>query len=537
MYDPYKINNKFDTMRNVSLFFSLSRDAIIPQIAKKLIHKKINIFDVSMIKLFICYIIYYKIIMPMYDIGIFIFRRDLRIHDNIGLTEMTKRCKKIVLLFIFDPYQIDHTKQNKNYRSDNAIQFMCETLIDLYKQTDHHLHFFYGTPHEIIRDILSYIKKSYSSILIGFNLDFTEYALKRDILITKICKQHKIDIYTCDHDHTLVPFDYMVKSDKTAYMVFNAFYTNASKNQPNVPLPSISIKQCIYISFPMKTMISTKLFKLFYTENKYVAERGGRSYALTALRNKSIFNQYETNRDMLFFRTYQISAYLNFGSISVREAYSYLKKNEIIVRQLYWRDFYNCILRYTPFAISYQRCINKDYEKIKWNPNEREWKALMQSKTGFLMIDAAMRELIQTGYIGNRVRLILGSFWIKYLRIHPLHPKYGSNVGFSMYLVDCSASQNKLNHQWLLELDRYRFAPKQYRLSGRPFRIDNEMIKKYDPDCIYIKKWLPIFKNVTNQDIYKWNSIETYKKYKLHVPPIFDWKERYNQWLQSTKNI
>ena len=133
----------------------------------------------------------------------------------------------------------------------------------------------------------------------------------------------------------------------------------------------------------------------------------------------------------------------------------------------------------------------------------------MNSKTGFLIIDATMRELQETGYLGNRVRLILGTFWIKYLLIDPFHKEYGSQTGFSRFLVDCNTSQNKLNHQWLLELDLNgrRFAKRGCNsLSGRMMRVDNEIIKKFDNNCNYIKKWLPELKDIINKDLYKWNS-------------------------------
>ena len=150
-----------------------------------------------------------------------------------------------------------------------------------------------------------------------------------------------------------------------------------------------------------------------------------------------------------------------------------------------------------------------------------------------------MKELIKTGYIGNRIRLLLATFWIKYLLIDPLHPKYGSQVGFSYYLVDCNTSQNKLNHQWFIDLDLSgrRFSKKGCNsLTGRMMRIDNLVIKKFDPDCEYIKKWLPELKNIPNKDLYKWNE-EIQKKYKIHYKPIFNWEEQYKKYCDLYKNI
>lgn len=468
------------------------------------------------------------------SIGIFLFRKDFRIHDNLALHSLCQLCSTIIPIFIFDPYQVDETKDNKWYRSNHAIQFMCESLVDLYIQTQKKLLLLYGNPSTILDIVFKQLKLSYDTIYIGMNLDYTKYALKRENDIYKICTQHNITVITCEHDHVLIPFEKMIKKDKTAYLVYNAFYENAKKTKPKLP---ISLKSYKFISMTFKQLKSLQpsQLKMFYKENKHIAQKGGRAIALKKINNSKVYKQYESHRDFLDFHTFEISAYLNFGCISIREFYMKMKQNIVITKQIYWRDFYHCILRYTPYANHYNRCINKDYEKIKWLSNEKEWNMLMQAKTGFLMIDAGMRELMQTGYIGNRMRLILGSFWIKYLRIHPLHPKYGSAVGYSRFLVDCNASQNKLNHQWLLELDRYRFAPKNHRLSGRPFRIDNEMVKKYDKDCIYIKKWIPELKNIPIQDLYKWD--QTYTKYHLHVPPIFNWKGRYLDWMTSTKGL
>ena len=473
--------------------------------------------------------------MSKKSIGIFLFRKDFRIQDNLALHTLSTTCSTIFPIFIFDPFQVESTVQNQHYRSTHAIQFMCESLMDLHIQTQKKLTFYYGSPSMILQSIFRALQKSYETIYLAFNLDFSKYAIQRDTTIQKICSTYRIQLITNDHDHTLIPFEYMLKKDKTAYLVYNAFYENAKKTSPATPITK-KIQFCTN-PIPNITTFSISSIKKLYQENPHLAQRGGRTIALRKLNNSTVYKQYTEKRDMLDFHTFEISAALNFGCISIRECYAKMKSHPVVARQLYWRDFYHCILRYTPFANQYTRCISKEYDLIKWKPDVHEWKALMEAKTGFLMIDAGMRELRTTGYIGNRMRLILGSFWIKYLRIHPLHPIYGSTVGYSMFLVDCNTSQNKLNHQWLLELDRYRFAPKKYRLAGRPFRIDNEMIQKYDKQGIYIKKWLPELAHIPIKELYHWDErmYHTYKK--VHPFPIFNWKERYAAWLASTKNL
>jgi deoxyribodipyrimidine photo-lyase len=155
----------------------------------------------------------------------------------------------------------------------------------------------------------------------------------------------------------------------------------------------------------------------------------------------------------------------------------------------------------------------------------------MDGKTGFLLVDASINELKQSGYIHNRARLILGAFWIKYLQIDINHPIYGSQVGFSKYLLDAiGPSQNKMNHHWLLDIDYggMRFG-KKGTISGRRMDISNDKIKEYDPDCIYIKKWLPHLKNVPNKELYKWKGND------IHPEPMFDSDERYQEWIKLSK--
>jgi deoxyribodipyrimidine photo-lyase len=465
------------------------------------------------------------------NIGIFIFRKDLRIYDNLGLIELSKICDKIIPIFIFDDYQINITDNNKYYRSNNAIQFMCESLIDLNKQLDNKLIFFKGNPITILEKIIKKLYKEYN-LYVGFNKDYTKYALERDAQILNLLEKYNIISSTIEHDHTLIPFFNMIKSDGTAYIVYGSFYKNAIKTNVNKPI-KLNFTNFIKLSLLDFNLIHISEFPKLYQKNLFIAQNGGRTIAVKKMYNPYVYKNYKNKRDLLDFNTYQLSAALNFGCISIREFYHVLKSNAIeIIKQLYWRDYYNCILRYIPNANSYSLMIDNRFNKIKWSNNYKNWNLMMESKTGFLIIDAAMRELIKTGYIGNRVRLILATFWIKYLLINPLHPKYGSQVGYSRYLVDCNTSQNKLNHQWFTDLDLpgRRFSKRGCNsLTGRMMRIDNEVIKKFDPYCNYIKKWLPELKDIPIKDLYKWNE-EIQNKYKIHVKPIFNWEEQYNKY-------
>ena len=474
----------------------------------------------------------------MNKIGLFLFRKDLRVHDNLGLINLSNKCIKIIPIFILDNFQIDITEQNKYYRSNNAIQFMCESLQDLNKQLNNKLNIFKGDYIEVLSILLEHLNKKYNNLIIGYNCDYTKYSLLRDNKINNLAKKYNIEVFAEENDITLIPINKLIKQDNTAYMVYGSFYKNAIKTKVN---QDIKNKYNNYMKISDIDKISYKINNLdkLYTFNKYLVQKGGRYIALTKIQNKEVYKNYSKNRDLLTFNTYQVSAALNFGCISIREFYHIIKNNIDIKKQLYWRDFYLMILKLIPNANSYSLLIDNRYNKIKWKNDYKLWELMIESKTGFLIIDAAMKELIKTGYIGNRIRLILGTFWIKYLLINPLHPKYGSQVGFSRYLVDCNTSQNKLNHQWFLDLDLpgRRFSKRGcHPLTGRMMRIDNEMIKKFDTECIYIKKWLPELKNIPNKEIYKWDE-NIQKKYNIHYKPIFDWKNQYQKYCNLFKNL
>jgi deoxyribodipyrimidine photo-lyase len=450
----------------------------------------------------------------MSKIGIFIFRKDLRIYDNLALYDLYNSVDKIILIFILDDTQIIETTKNKNYRSNSAVQFICESLIDLNKQCNNKLHLLFGDPELIIQYVIKEIKPDY----IAFNSDFTQYAIKRDTKIIKICKSNNIEVITNDYDQILVPFEKIIKPDKTPYMIFGAFYKNAIKHKVN---HTINIKSNKFIEsnkFIKYKFTFNKLSSL-YDYNKDLLQNGGRSIALKRLNvyDKKNFK----NRDFLTTETFHISAHMNFGCISIREFYEKYKNDKAIISQIYWRDFYQCILKYHPNGNDYN-FLDDRFKKIKWKSNDKEWKLMIESKTGFHLIDAGMKELITTGFIHNRMRLLLAQFWIKYLMINCFDSKYGSHVGFSKYLVDATCSQNKLNHSFVIsELDlpgRRFIKPKSNPLTGRQMSIDNKMIKKYDPTCEYIKKWLPHLKDKTPRELindkdYIFDPIKRYEDY------------------------
>ena len=428
-------------------------------------------------------------------IGIFIFRRDLRIYDNKGLNELQKYVDIIIPIFILDEQQIIKNNKNKYYFSNNAVQFMCESLIDLNNQLNKiksKLYLFFGNPIEILNNIISQFK--HNNIYIGFNSDFSIYSNKRDNLI----KQNFQNIIITTNDFYLSDIYSIHQIKQGYYKQFKPFYIKALQfiiNKEETQLLKKFYNKNINGEFNINEL------NKFYQFNEHLKLKGGRNNI------KKIY-----------------SPYLNFGCISIRETYNKFHNNKEYIRKLIWRDFFLQLFIFEPKASLYNKHINNNYdENIKWKNNKNDWISLINGKTGFLLIDAIMIEMKTTGFIENKNRLLLGYFWTKYLVINPFHPKYGSQVGFSKYLVDAIGSiQNKMNHHWLTELDYAgkRFSKPGIPLTGRPITINNKIIKKIDTNCTYIKKWLPHLINVSNEDIYNWKPNIIYS---------------YNEWINACK--
>ncbi len=486
------------------------------------------------------------------DIGIFIFRKDFRLEDNRGLNLLSTKCKVVLPIFIFDPYQVDLNSQNKNYLSFPALRFLCESIQDLKttlnsKSSD--LFVFYGKPKNVLKYIFKFLSTKYDSICLGFNSDYTKYSLARDMEIENLCKSNDIEIYPNSDDFTMCSMDLLKKDDVSPYKQYGAFRKNMldHKNKFNKP-ETLKIKFINQIKIP-KTL-NFEDINYFWEEHldeKYSPlEIGSRKLALKILNSLKDFKEYNTMRDILSYNTTHLSAYLNFGLISEREFYFALQEklgnSTQLISQIIWRDYYYCLLRFLSGANSYDSHVDPRFDKIKWvdtipeksSRQWKEWDTMMKSKTGFLLVDAAVQELIHTGFMHNRCRMIVGVFSVKYLLINPLCRYIGLNDWFSRHLLDCSTSQNKLNAQWVTELDfpGKKFAPSEAPIAGRPMNISNSMIKKWDPDCIYIKKWLPHLKDVDNKIIYNW---DTKFDDKIHPKPIFDAKARYQEWITKCK--
>lgn len=448
--------------------------------------------------------------MAQYENGLFIFRRDLRIVDNNGLNFANSKCKNIYTIFIFTPEQV--TGANK-YKSDNAVQFMISSLEDLGTQISKsggHLYTFYGHNDKVVADCI----KAFNIDVVCFNLDITPYALERDAKIIKLCEHMKTYIM-CNYDYYLCEPGTIVNGSKTPYVKFTPYYDKAKKLkvEPPAKMRKLHLKKSD-VHIPNKITLDEAMKKFVGNENLDILVHGGRQEAIKQMRiaAKNI-KHYEQTRDELSKPTSQLSAYIKFGNISIREVYYAFKSNHAFIRQLYWKEFYSGILYSFPRVLGHS--LNPKYDKIKWHHNERWLDAWKKGITGFPIVDASQRQLLSTGWTHNRGRMISSSILIKILLIDW---RKGEQF-YAQHLVDYDVASN--NGGW-------QFSSGSGADSQPYFRYFNPYTqsKDHDPKCEYIKTWIPELRSVDSDDIHNWDTAwEKYKDIK-YPKPIVDYKEQ-----------
>jgi deoxyribodipyrimidine photo-lyase len=456
-----------------------------------------------------------------YENGLFIFRRDLRIEDNIALANACSKCKNVYTCFIFTPEQVG--KQNK-YKSNSSVQFMIEGLDDLSHQIQTHggkLLLFYGKNKRVISHLIE--KLDINSIF--FNKDYTPYALSRDSEIQGLCDRQNIPCIMSE-DYYLYEPGTIKNGTNDFYKKFTPFYNLALNLTVNTPININKNKiKSTTVHFDHQITLQDADDR-FYKHDENTIVKGGRKNGTIQLRNTGQSQyHYKETRNTLSTNTSLLSAYIKFGCISVREVYHYFVKsfgkNSEILRQLIWREFYAHLLYGYPQLLDH-----KVNNPIQWPYTEEYLNAWMKGKTGFPVVDACMRQLNATGWMHNRGRLIASSFLVKTLLIDW---RFGEQY-FAKHLVDYDVASNNGNWQWISGTG----------VDSMPyFRVFNPWTQseKFDADAIYIKKWIPELKNVDSRDLHNWNESCFLQKYeRIRYPkPIVDFDEQRKRFLELYK--
>jgi len=456
--------------------------------------------------------------------NIFIFNRGLRLTDNTTLIHQIKEKGSVVPIFIFTPEQID-PKQN-DYFSNNSVQFMIESLHELsdeIKKKGGHMYFLKGDNVKVLKAI--HQKEGIESI--GTNFDITPYARKRSDDIQKFCKKEGIEFYELeDHSlHSIVEGE-SNKKDGSPYLVFTPFKNNCLSN--------LKVREPDgFKSFKFEKMennkyiLNEKDIDDFYEDNPDINVHGGRKNGLKILKNLGNFKDYSKERDTLSYKTTFLGAHNHYCTVSIREVYwameKHLGKHSGLISEIYWREFYLMITHHFPHILKGQ--INgknisykKEYDNIKWSVNKKWLDSWKNTRTGFPVVDASMRQLNISAFMHNRPRMINASFLTKDMHIDWREgEKY-----FATKLVDYDPISN--NNGWLWAAGNGTDAQPWFRIFN-PWTQQ----EKFDKDCEYIKHWLPELKDVPTKDIHNWYKPEVHEKWLnqgvKYYKPILDHDE------------
>jgi deoxyribodipyrimidine photo-lyase len=427
-----------------------------------------------------------------FEKGLFIFHRDLRLIDNVGLIQSFNECERVYVCFIFTPEQVG--RLNK-YRSKHAIQFMIESLAELSREVHKHggeLITLYGDPTSMSR----YLIHRLGVAAVYTNKDYSPYALERESKLSQLCKTlQKTFVETSDY-YLYEPGSVTTTTNKY-YQKFTPFYDAVVRRAVPSPYPYYEryYKQLSKFTGELDYRVTLRemMAKYVGTPSNTVLVHGGRENGMkrltAATRHQS---QYDEQRDYLTYETTLLSAYIKFGCVSVREVYkSFVRAYGVrsgIVRELIWREFFAHILYGFPGVLN-----GYTFQGIRWRNSKRDFEKWKNGQTGFPIVDACMRQLRETGYMHNRGRMIAANFLVKTLLINW---RWGEEY-FAQMLVDYDPASNNGNWQ---SISATGVDQKPY------FRDMNPWIQsaKYDGNAEYIKRWVPELKNVDANAIHKW---------------------------------
>lgn len=407
-------------------------------------------------------------------IHIFWLRRDLRLDDNAGLYNALKTNIPVLPLFIFDKNILDKLED----KGDARVTFIHDTLKKLksqLKDLGSDLLVKYGEPIDIWKDLI----QNYNIDTIYLNQDYESYAIHRDNNINSLAKSHGISLMGFK-DHVLFEKSEVVKDDGKPYTVFTPYKRKW--------IEKMNSKGEAENSYYLKPYPNKKYYHNFLKTDLNVPilslEEMGFIRTTQDLPTdnvpQSIIKNYEANRNFPgIIGTSRLGIHFRFGTLSIREkARKAWSLSPTYLSELIWRDFYSSILYHFPHVE--QGAFRPEYNNIPWVNDEKAFHAWSQGKTGYPIVDAGMRELLNTGFMHNRVRMITASFLTKHLLIDW---RWGESW-FARYLLDFDLASNNGGWQW---------AAGSGTDAAPYFRIfsPDAQTEKFDKQKSYIKKWIP----------------------------------------------
>lgn len=397
---------------------------------------------------------------------LFWFRRDLRLHDNAGLHAALSSGLPVVPVFIFDPLILDKLED----RDDRRVTYIYRALQAMQDELQRHnstLQVEYATPAHAFGQWL----EEHNVQAVYTNGDYEPYATERDGDIEKLLRPKGAAFHTFK-DQVIFEKNEVTKSDGNPYTIYGPYakrWLSLFNTELCKPYGSRELMRN-FLQQPPKRFPS--LEQMGFTQNP----------AVPAVEEaaEDVIRHYHTTRDTPSMQgTTRAGLHLRFGTVSVRQLMAKaMRLNPKYAGELIWRDFFMQLLWHGPRLVK-EGC-KPGYDGIKWRNNEIEFKRWCDGQTGYPIVDAGMRELNQTGFMHNRVRMIAGSFLVKDLLIDW---RWG-DAYFARKLLDFELASNNGNWQWIAGCG----------CDAAPyFRVFNPALqqKRFDPKGLYVKKWVP----------------------------------------------
>lgn len=464
------------------------------------------------------------------SVALFIFRRDLRITDNTGLKALcdaaARRSLPVLPVFFFNPVQCD--KSRNPYFGAAFFQFFCESLQDLNgpKQLNGRLACLRGGDVECITQIE---QCGFTVQMLGYNEDFTPFALTRDERLSNYAAERRIPCVTGSHDYTLLPLDAVVNGSGQPYSVFTPFSHRLLAEHATAIAPPLTNDDAIDVVSTFYADAATHLKELLVDPATLCiadaarTEAGGRTAGLHRLSQVPHMRHYEEERNSIADdRTSHLSPHLKCGTISIREVWyasvTSLGLHHAFTRQLIWREFYAMLAFEHPRLLQGQlnAFAEKEdgaeakksaaspqvnapylakYNNFAWKWDPAHFEAFRSGQTGVPLVDAAVRCLTATGWCHNRCRMVIANFAVKVLSIDWRE----CERWYATVAVDYDVANN--NGGWLWSSGQGADAQPYFR-TFNPFRQS----ERFDPDGAFIFKWVPELRSVPPRIVHNWDA-------------------------------
>lgn len=413
----------------------------------------------------------------MTEISLFWHRRDLRMEDNRGLGAARASGHPVAGFFCFDRYILDRLPQMD--RRVGFIHHHVSRLKSEYEASGGSMHVDYGHPLDSLKDVVSQLlTQGHKVIEIHTNRDYAPYPVRRDNEVAQWAKEQGIS-FSLHEDHVILSPESVLKDDGTPYTVFTPYskkWHRVLESMGKAPLATLNtLEQGSWAQSSAKPFPT--LEDMGFDDESSNPE-GWKAFDYTL--NPDTIRAYAERRDTpSIMGTTRMSLHLRFGTVSIRHlAQLGMKHSDKWLTELIWREFYQAILHHFPYSAS--DAFRAKYDRIPWRQDEAGFDAWCRGETGYPLVDAGMRELNATGFMHNRVRMVVASFLCKHLLVDW---RWGERY-FAEKLLDYELASNVGGWQW---------ASGSGCDAAPYFRVFNpeSQMKKFDPKGIYVKRWVP----------------------------------------------